>query len=164
MIACAMGVQGEDGGERLTQFEAALVRLQLAVEDSFLAVALAEQRDAVILHDRGVLDPHAYVRPEDWEAVLAHGGWSEGDLLKRYDLVLHLVTAADGAERFYTSSNNAARTETPAEARMLDARVMEVWRKHPRVAVFGNDTDFAGKLESVTQHVRDFIRGANWRA
>jgi hypothetical protein len=29
----------------------------------------------------------------------------------RYDAVLHLVTAASGAEAFYSLGNNAARTE-----------------------------------------------------
>jgi len=35
----------------------------------------------------------------------------------RYDAVLHLTTAAKGAESFYTKSNNAARRETIEEAR-----------------------------------------------
>jgi hypothetical protein len=30
---------------------------------------------------------------------------------RRYDLVLHMVTAADGAEKFYNLSNNLARYE-----------------------------------------------------
>ena len=35
----------------------------------------------------------------------------------RYDAVFHLVTAANGAERFYTLENNQARSETPQQAR-----------------------------------------------
>ena len=31
--------------------------------------------------------------------------------MARYDCVLHLVTAADGAKPFYTLENNATRTE-----------------------------------------------------
>ena len=30
----------------------------------------------------------------------------------RYEAVLHLVTAADGAESYYTLENNVTRTET----------------------------------------------------
>ncbi len=33
----------------------------------------------------------------------------------RYDAVFHLVTAAQGAERFYTLENNEARSETPQQ-------------------------------------------------
>jgi len=42
----------------------------------------------------------------------------------RYDLVLHLVTAAHGAEKFYTRSNNATRKETPEQARALDDKMV----------------------------------------
>ena len=44
----------------------------------------------------------------------------------RYDLVLHLVTAASGAEAFYTNANNTARRETADEARGLDSRILKV--------------------------------------
>jgi len=46
---------------------------------------------------------------------------------KRYDLVLHLVTAANGAEAFYTNANNTARRETAEEARDLDSRILKVF-------------------------------------
>jgi Tfp pilus assembly protein PilE len=39
---------------------------------------------------------------------------------KRYDVVLHLVTAADGAEKFYTLENNAARYEDVPTAIKVD--------------------------------------------
>jgi len=35
----------------------------------------------------------------------------------RYDAVFHLVTAAEGAESYYTLLNNMTRTESPAFAR-----------------------------------------------
>jgi hypothetical protein len=34
---------------------------------------------------------------------------------RRYDGVFHLVTAAIGAEKFYTLANNTARSETPEQ-------------------------------------------------
>jgi hypothetical protein len=40
--------------------------------------------------------------------------------------VLHLVTAASGAEAFYTNANNTARRETADEARDLDSRILKV--------------------------------------
>eukprot|EP00662_Eupelagonemidae_sp_cell21_P057371 gene57371-biopygen46970 len=57
---------------------------------------------------------------------------------KRYDLILHLVTAADGAEEFYSLDNNEARRETPEEARSQDRRLREVWLGHPRHVVINN--------------------------
>ena len=48
-------------------------------------------------------------------------------LLARYDMVLHLVTAADGAEKHYTTANNTARRETAAEAVALDRKIAKNW-------------------------------------
>ena len=45
---------------------------------------------------------------------------NEKDLRDNYDAVFHLVTAAKGAEEFYTLSNNTARTETVEEAMNLE--------------------------------------------
>ena len=38
----------------------------------------------------------------------------------RYDLVIHLSTAADGAEKFYDLENNKARWETIEHAISVD--------------------------------------------
>ena len=47
-----------------------------------------------------------------FRTVLDENNWNEVYLRDyRYDLVLHLVTAANGAEKYYTLENNAARKE-----------------------------------------------------
>ena len=53
-------------------------------------------------------------------------------------MVLHLVTAAHGAEEFYTTTNNEARTETVEEAQALDDKVVECWARHPDHHVIAN--------------------------
>lgn len=52
---------------------------------------------------------------------------------RRYDAVIHLVSAAIGAEKYYTTENNAARTETIEEAQALDFRVLNAWVGHPTI-------------------------------
>ena len=53
----------------------------------------------VILIDRGLLDGSAYVDKENWQALLDDLGVNTIMLRdNRYDGVLHMVTAADGAE------------------------------------------------------------------
>lgn len=146
---------GVDSGERLLEFELALVKLQLQMEDSFLRIAAANAEPAVVLMDRGVLDIAAYMRRADWLEVLRRAGVTEEQLLDRYDMVLHLVTAADGAEKHYTLENNQARKETPEQARELDRRVMEVWSQHKVRRVVDNSTDFHTKLQRVTLHVME---------
>ena len=50
--------------------------------------------------------------------------------LIRYNAVFHMVTAADGASKFYTLENNQARTETPEQALDLDRRTQKCWLGH----------------------------------
>jgi hypothetical protein len=84
--------------------------------------------------------------------MLDEHGWTEAILRdQRYEAVLHLVTAAVGAEAFYITANNAARTETPAEARDLDARLVEAWVGHPHLTVVDNSTRFADKVRRVVE-------------
>lgn len=46
---------GLEGGRRLIQFEVALLRLQLQMEESFAAIARSLGRPAVVISDRGAL-------------------------------------------------------------------------------------------------------------
>jgi hypothetical protein len=41
----------------------------------------------------------------------------------RYDGIIHMVTAAEGAEKFYASLNNEARYESIEEAREKDHKL-----------------------------------------
>src|SRR5262249_39781143 len=114
----------------------------------------AAGRPALILCDRGAMDVSAYLPAEAWTALLNERDWTVVGLRdKRYEAVIHLVTAADGAEAFYTTENNAVRTETPAQARLLDQRVGDAWVGHPHWRVIDNATDFAGKIQRVTAAV-----------
>ena len=60
------------------------------------------------------------------EAILASNPkLRHEDLVKRYDMVLHLVTAANGAEKYYTLENNAARSEGVELAIDIDDTLQE---------------------------------------
>ena len=53
--------------------------------------------------------------------ILQETGWSENFVCnERYDLVVHLVTAAIGAEKYYTLENNQARWENLDQAKKID--------------------------------------------
>ena len=52
------------------------------------------------------MDGQAYVNEDVWQAILDETGWSTIQLRdKRYEAVVHLMTAAEGAEEFYIQSN-----------------------------------------------------------
>jgi predicted ATPase len=88
--------------KQLFEFEAAVLQLQHATEQSFARIgqsSLVTPSDRVVLIlDRGIVDVKAYLPDELWQQLLADLGWNHQTLLDSYDLVLHLITAANGAE------------------------------------------------------------------
>ena len=59
---------------------------------------------------------------------------------KGYEAVVHMVTAADGAAKFYSSENNEARYETTEEAIKLDKRLINAWIGHPHFTIIENQS------------------------
>ncbi len=75
----------------------------MSFEDQFTNYARKTNQDCVILCDRGLMDGSAYMSNESWLRLLDEvhlDPISARDA--RYDAVFHLVTAADGASKFYT--------------------------------------------------------------
>jgi CYTH domain-containing protein/predicted ATPase len=139
-----------DSPDQALRFQENLLGLMMAAEDAFVDLARSTGRPAVVICDRGTMDASAYMTPQSWQALLDERGWTVTALRDgRYDAVLHLVTAASGAEAFYTTANNAARSETPEEARALDARLLNAWVGHSRLRVVDNSTGFADKVRRV---------------
>lgn len=149
---------GVDGGKKLVEFETALIQAQMQLERSFIQIGESTGRPTVVILDRGLLDVGAYLPAAVWTGViLAENGLTEASLAARYDLVLHLVTAADGAEKFYTTENNAARTETAEEARALDKKIRKCYTAHPNLKIIDNNGNFDDKLQHATQHVLQLV-------
>ena len=138
--------------------EKATREIQLALEDKFMRMAETCTEPCVIVCDRGVMDISAYMRPEMWTDITSRLGTNSEELRNRYDAVLHLVSAADGAEQFYTTSNNAQRLEQADEAglrvaRELDKKVIRAWTGHPHLRVINNNVDFERKLNRVIKEI-----------
>lgn len=122
-----------------------------AVVDS-AALEMANQgQNVVVLCDRGKLDGLAYVDASVIADILAAWGTNIIEVRDSYDLVVHLVTAANGAEEAYTLSNNAARSETPEQARALDIRTLNAWTGHPHLAIIGNTGSFQEKITAAIE-------------
>ena len=59
------------------------------------------------------MDGSAYCDDNIWQTILDETSWSTIHLRdRRYEAVIHVVTAADGAEDFYSDMENEARYET----------------------------------------------------
>jgi hypothetical protein len=104
-------------------------------------------KKVLIVCDRGVLDNKAYMNSEKFSEVLRKLEKNEVELRDNYDAVFHLVTAAKGAEEFYTTANNSARTENLEEAAILDDKLISAWTGHPHLRVINNSFDFEGKMK-----------------
>jgi len=78
------------------------MKLQMALEDVFIEIAQTSDKHCIILNDRGVMDGAAYTDENVWQAILDESGWSTIQLRdRRYEAVIHMTTAAEGAEQFY---------------------------------------------------------------
>ena len=144
------------------QGERAILETQLALEDQFMALAEVCTKPVLIVCDRGALDISAYIKPEEWEEITQMAGSDSESLRKRYDAVLHLVSAADGAEQYYTTATNATRYEKADEeglrlARELDKKVINAWSGHSHLRVINNHDDFNAKLSRVIQEISNVL-------
>ena len=137
--------------------EKATLEIQLSLEDKFQKIAETCDEPALIVCDRGTLDISAYLKPEMWEKITQLADTNTNDLRNRYDAVLHLVSAADGAEQFYTTANNRERTEGLEQARMLDKKIIQAWTGHPHLRVINNHIDFAAKLNRVIKEISNVL-------
>jgi hypothetical protein len=120
---------------------------------------MIEGQPVIILVDRGLLDGSAYVSQNNWQALLDDLGANTVMLRdSRYDAVLHLVTAADGAEQFYASLNNEARYESVAEAVEKDKRIREAYLGHRHWKMIDNNvTDFNSKISKAKETIQHFL-------
>lgn len=134
--------------ELLTEY---FMQHQINTENYYIGAANVYNRDTLIICDRGTMDSAAYINKESFDKVCKKMGWSREFLTsERYDLVLHMVTAADGAEEFYTTANNAQRRETVDEAKQMDKNTQQVWIDHFNLKVVDNQGDgFDAKLSKV---------------
>lgn len=140
------------------EFQKCQMKLQLEKERLYEKAASTMDADRVlIVCDRGAVDNKAYMNGDELEAVLEFIGCDEEALMQGYDAVFHLVSAAKGAEEFYTTANNSARTETVAEAAALDDTVLALWSDHPYHRVIDNRYGFEEKLEKLLKEIEAFL-------
>ena len=130
---------------------------EIALEDKFLQMAKSVKQPVLIVCDRGTMDISAYMNPVLWNQIISDAKMNNEMLRSRYDAVLHLVSAADGAEQFYTTATNNKRTEGIELARILDKKVIQAWSEHPHLRVINNHEDFETKLERVLQEISDVL-------
>ncbi|MBR6406377.1 MAG: AAA family ATPase [Lachnospiraceae bacterium] len=140
------------------EYQKCQMRMQMEKERIFEQAAKTMDAEKIlIVCDRGELDNRAYMNDAEFQEVLEYLGTGEIELRDAYDAVFHLVTAAKGAEEFYTTLNNAARYETYEEARALDDRLIAAWTGHPHLRVIDNSSDFEDKMKRLIAEITFFL-------
>ncbi|MES2214234.1 MAG: AAA family ATPase [Patescibacteria group bacterium] len=132
---------------RDTSFQKNLFRYILSREDRYYEMLgeLDTEKTLILLCDRGALDAIAYMGRKEFKHIADQSSYSMLELLERYRAVIHLVTAANGAEHAYTLANNTARDESPELARELDKKTYDAWQGHQHHIIIDNSTDFEKK-------------------
>ena len=140
------------------EYQKCQLRLQLDKEKVFeQAAKTMDVQKVLIVCDRGALDNKAYMDSIEFAQVLEYLGTNEIELRDNYDAVFHLVTAAKGAEEFYTTANNSARTETIDEAAALDDKLISAWTGHPHLRVVDNSSNFEDKMKRLIAEISSFL-------
>ena len=139
-------------------FQKFLIKLQIEKEKIFeLSARSMPSEKVLIVCDRGMLDNKAYMTPDAFSNTLYELKLNEVEIRDNYDAVFHLITAADGAEEFYTTANNTARTETPQQAIELDRKLLSAWTGHPHLRVIDNSTTFENKIKKLITEISSFL-------
>jgi CYTH domain-containing protein/thymidylate kinase len=138
------------GWKNNLDFQQHLLRYMILRENMYYEMLRNQDIDKpkVILCDRGALDAIAYVGRLGFLEVVENvdPAFDVHKLRERYRGVIHLVTAADGAEQFYTLENNQARDESPELARALDRKTFAAWNGHQHLSMIDNKSDFEKKM------------------
>lgn len=147
-----------DDKELFFESEKQLLSFQLHTENCFRKLAEKTGKPTIIVYDRGVMDVAAYMSSDMWQALLDEMGLNDVEVRdKRYDAVLHLCTAAKGAEEFYTCENNSSRTENIEQAVALDDKIIKAWTGHPHFRIVPNSGTFEDKLNAVLAEISSIL-------
>ncbi len=148
---------GKDGMSVL-DFQRQLLYHNIEKENRIISAAmdLPERKNVVILCDRGTMNAQAYMLPGEFRSLITKENLSLVELRdKRYDAVIHMRTAALGAEKYY--KNTSIRTGTPEQARERDQRTLDAWIGCPHLYVIDNRTNFKEKVERLKRVIAHII-------
>ncbi|MEQ1575727.1 MAG: ATP-binding protein [Vicinamibacterales bacterium] len=110
---------------------------------------------AIVLCDRGTVDGLAYW-PGPPEEFWASVDTTLDEELGRYHAVIHLRTPA--VEHGY-NHQNPLRTESPARAAEIDARIAQAWVSHSRRFIVQSSSDFLDKAARALEILRGELPG-----
>lgn len=148
----------------MESFQDFIMDYQIFQEEQFDKIDKFYPSDkVVVIYDRGLCDQIAYIGKPHFKDMLKARGLTFAQARDRYDAVLFLQSAANGAEEFYTMVNMfngeevQIRYETVDEARALNDRTLNAWVGHPHLRVIGNEGNFEEKMDRAMQEIWNIL-------
>lgn len=128
-------------------------RAILHIQNEMETLVRGEEKWAVALCDRGLLDGLAYW-PGDEADFFKVSGLNMEQIYSRYHAVVHLRTpnAATGY-----NLQNPLRIENAAQAIAIDEKIASVWSKHPRYQTVENTQNFMEKAEKAKNLITSYL-------
>ncbi len=161
-IIIEAGGQLPKNREENFRFQEKIFNRSLANERAQLYEAqqlLLEGKNPVVICDRGVMDGKAYFAdPSDFGHMLRFRSDVQEIACRdiQYDGVIHLRTAAYGAEEHYSCEDHETRYENSIEsAQKRDDRILQAWMGTPHLSIVPNrpGQTFDGKMDRAGQEV-----------
>lgn len=142
------------------EFENEILNLQLFKEKRFEDFIKYYSSDTkiIILCDRGSVDVCAYLGKENYERMLKENNLKHEDLIKEYDLVIHMITVAANMENRYSNANNKARFEDSDEAISVDNNIKEAWKDHKNLKVVPVCDYLEDKIQIAINYVDELLK------
>ena len=153
-LISGFGLKPFDGCMSMLAFQDFVIADQIHKEALALrACDVVAEDNILILYDRALMDDKAYISDEEFAEVIARfDNRTEASVLAGYDMVLHLVSCAKGAEFAY-DLGNTARTESAEYAREMDDRTLHAWSGHPNRKIIGNYPEFEDKIQHAMNEI-----------
>ncbi len=150
------GMSFFDKGISLVDFQELVLRLQLAKESIADRYTEMNEKDVLVVYDRGTIDNTAYISKEEFDVVLKRLGnvTDYSDLFNKYDLVINLV----GRKDFYTTENNAARKEDADLAIELGEKTLHSWIGHKNLRIVQPKDNFEDKIREVLNIINELLK------
>ncbi|XP_018562713.1 TRPL translocation defect protein 14 isoform X2 [Anoplophora glabripennis] len=142
------GIKFSDLNEdEAVKFQENLLKTMIQIEDTFFELGRTCRRNCLIICDRGAMDASAFIAKEKWESIMKDNSWNNVELRdNRYNQIIHMVSAAKGAEEYYSTEDHNCRSESVDLALELDSKAAAAWVGHPYFDVIDNSTAFEGKI------------------
>ena len=140
---------------RVPAFQCALVAIQAGTED-FLRQDRERANTRAIVSHRGTLDPCAFWQSfgNSRESFFEMTGTTLEAHYRRYDLVIHMESAAARVPEAYVRYPHAHRPEDIEQAARLDRLLGELWCGHPRYVKIEGTMNVEEKLTKGFELVR----------